>query len=521
MNLTKSAARYAWIHGALLSVLFVGAYWIPITEMIHVWLTNDDYSYGILIPFVSAYLFWDQRYRLRELKLEVSWRVLPLLLVFICVSIYGILGSSGHVSRPSIPILIILIAAFCFGEMFVKKFALPFGFLVFMVPLPTFLDRTIGVFLKSVSSQMGGFLIKISGISVHVTGNVIDLGVTKLQVVDACSGLRFVFPLLALGVVYAYFFEKRMWKKWVCVLSTLPIAVLTNGLRIGITGILTEFYGSKVAEGFFHDFSGWIIFMFAFAVLFLLGRMLRWIWPDSSITQPYIESPIVNPLKMKVDGLKGTLVSAVLLLIVTVLTLNTQALPGLRIKGGIQEFPLRLEEWRGRSAVVDPEIIERSGAEESFSGYYANERGENVSLYIGYRGSAFLENSNFFHSPTVCLPGSGWSVRQQSTHRIDNVPFFNTLHVTKMVINSMGADRLVYFWFQTKNRTTHDKNINRFHLAMHAIKHDNTHDMLIRPITTVAAGEQIGDAEKRLDRFVRSMMKELLLFLKTNQYEES
>ena len=105
----------------------------------------------------------------------------------------------------------------------------------------------------------------------HVSGNVIDIGVTQLQVVDACSGLRYLFPLIALGMVYVYFFERVLWKRVFCVAATIPIAVLTNGLRIGVTGIMTKFLGAKAAEGFFHGFSGWLLFLASFACLFIVG----------------------------------------------------------------------------------------------------------------------------------------------------------------------------------------------------------------------------------------------------------
>ena len=150
---------------------------------------------------------------------------------------------------PAVPILVLLFTAFVFGLDAVRRLFLPLVFLVFMVPVPAVLERTIGVFLKSVSSKIGGALISLAGVSVHVSGNVIDIGVTQLQVVDACSGLRYLFPLIALGILYAYFFEKVLWKRVLCVLATIPIAILMNALRIGITGILAKHLGVATARG--------------------------------------------------------------------------------------------------------------------------------------------------------------------------------------------------------------------------------------------------------------------------------
>ncbi len=510
-----------WVSVFFLSVLFTAAYWIPLAATVKTWETNADYSYGFLIPIVSIYLLWDLRERLKGLVLKCSWSFFPFLLFFVLLSIYGILGSSGHIARPTIPVLIILITGFCFGYPIVKTMSLPLGFLIFMVPLPTLLDRTIGVFLKSVSSHLGGMLIEMWGISVHVSGNIIDLGVTKLQVVDACSGLRFVFPLLALGIVYAHFFERVLWKKIICVLATIPIAIVTNGIRIGLTGILTEYYGPKVAEGFFHDFSGWAIFMVAFAFLFFFGRILRF-FPAGHPTVPMDTGtnegvPRIYPTNINRDVKVAVGISGSLLLVVLFLTLNTQAMPRMGLKGGIAGFPLRFDRWNGKAEIVSPEIITESGAEEAFSATYGDGVAGDVSLYIGYRGSAFLENENFFHSPTVCLPASGWELLQQSKYTIKGVPHFGDLTVTRMVMEAMGTKMLVYFWFQTKDMATYDKNINRFHLALHAIRKDNTHDLFIRTIVGVRSDEDLLNTEDRLNRFVNEMMPVLLEYVNTNQ----
>ena len=271
-----------------------------------------------------------------------------------------------------------------------------------------------------------------------------------------------------------------------------------------------------MAEGFFHDFQGWAIFMVSFVFLFIFGRFLR-------LFPPKVEKILQKELKdsEKIFKNKGNIsafiVSVVLLFIVGGLTFNVSALPPVKIKGGLKSFPSSFNEWKGQTQVVEPEIIDASGAEEAFSCDYINQKNHVVSLYMGYRSTAFLENVNFFHSPTVCLPASGMKTISKSKHIINDVSLFETLPVTEMVMESMGTKLLVYFWFQTKNKATHDKNINRFHLALHAIKKDNTHDLFIRPITSIEKGESIEDARQRMDGFTREMMGTLITFLKENQ----
>ena len=166
------------------------------------------------------------------------------------------------------------------------------------------------------------------------------------------------------------------------------------------------------------------------------------------------------------------------------------------------------------------QIIIKSGAEESFSAFYQNSGKGPVSLYIGYRSTAFLSNENFFHSPTVCLPSSGWKILEESTHIISNVPVLGTIKVAQLIMDGAGQKHLLYFWFQTKDKTTHDKNINRFHLTLHALKRDNTYDLFMRPIAPMHPGESIENAQRRMDVFVRDMMGTLTQFLKEKQVRE-
>jgi exosortase D (VPLPA-CTERM-specific) len=517
-----------WGSTALTAVLvtsFLACYWQTIAGLVHVWSTNDDYSYAFLIPFISAYLIWEKRKAIAATPVRTNWLGGALFLFFLVISVYGILGSSPSAVRPAVPLVILSITLFCFGKEMLKTLALPLSLLIFMIPLPTLFGTLVGNRLRLASTQLGEIILRLAGVSVFVEGNVIDLGVTQLQVVDACSGLRYILPLFALGVLFAYFLEKTRWKQVVLVISTIPIAVITNGIRIGITGVLAERYGPNVADGFFHGFSGWLVFMFAFALLFLFHLILKTLFrrgPGTSLpvtqkTDRRGESNPGNPNRHV--SLLPIILCAACLFIVSILSSATAAFPPLKIKGSLASFPMVIDGWKGRVQRMDPEIVTESGAQDALSAVYRDGSGKTISLYVGYRESPFNESENFFHSPYVCLPSSGWKKQAISNHRISDVPRFGTITVRKMVSERMGHRHLVYYWFQTKNRTSFDVNINRFHLAVHALRRDNTHDLFIRPITPVEPGETAQQAEARLDRFVRTMMKTLLEFLDQGQTE--
>jgi exosortase D (VPLPA-CTERM-specific) len=504
----------------VLAVLFIAAYWVPLRSMATIWMENEDYSYGFMIPLASAYLLWEKRKTLSGIPVKSAWEGLPVLLLFALISLYGMLGSSGNVSMPSIPVLIVLFSLFCFGVEAVKRLMLPLGFLVFMVPVPAAIDRYLGMHLKAISTRLGGAFISLFKIPVNISGNIIDLGVMQLQVVDACSGMRYIFPLLALGFLYAHFFERVLWKRAVCVLVTIPLGVLFNALRIGITGVLTDRFGPGVAHGFFHDLSGWVVFVFAFVMLFAVSRVLRMFPPRAAVSRNpaapqanLVPSPPSEPR----NTTSAFLISAAVLVIVAALSLSTSTLPPISVEGGIESLPLVIGPWKGNQEVVNPVMIRESGAEQAFSGFFTDRSGNGVSLYVGYRSSAFLANENFFHSPTVCIPYSGWVEQDVKRRTITGVSSFGTLEVTTMLIEKEGMRQLVYFWFQTKDRATYDKNINRFHLSLHALRRDNTYDLFMRPITPINRAERVEDAEQRLDGFVRDLMPVLLKFLKEKQ----
>ncbi len=504
-----------------ITLSFFLCYSTTIKGLNSVWINDEDYSYAFLIPFITMYLIWERRKQIASTPVGISWVGGAFFFFFLLISLYGILGSSPSAVRPAIPLIILSIALFCFGWEMFKVLAFPLSMLIFMIPLPTMFGTYIGVHLKTISTLLGKAILVLAGISVFVEGNVIDLGVTQLQVVDACSGLRYVLPLLALGVLFAYFFEKTRWKQVFLVLSAIPIAIVTNGLRIGATGILAKYYGPKVAEGFFHGFSGWLVFMFAFGLLLLLSVGLRYIPCRTPVdeTKSGIESETTKkPAIHSRSNIVPVTIVSVSMVLVGLLSMTTSAFPALKIQGGLGNFPMTIGEWSGQREFVPPDIITLSGAEDALNALYRNNQNSVISLYVGYRGSPFGESENFFHSPSVCLPSSGWKTMSIGTHSIPDVPSFGTIVVKKMIIERMGERQLVYYWFQTKSRVSHDVNINRFHLTLHALKRDNTHDLFIRPIMPMKKGQKEEEAEKKMDQFVRDFMVEMEKFLKEKQY---
>jgi EpsI family protein len=324
--------------------------------------------------------------------------------------------------------------------------------------------------------------------------------------------------LLALGVIFVYFSEKSRWKQIALVVSTIPIAILTNALRIAGTGFLAQKFSLQLADSFFHSFSGWLLFLFALVLLFVGYKMLSYIQPPKAPNRH-------NPINSDRNSVKNThnrinvamIICSIFLIITGFLGYSTLALPPLKIDKGLTNFPLQFHGWKGRTENIDSKIIALSGAEDAFNGIFKSQTGDIISLYIGYRGSPFVESENFFHSPNVCLPSLGWKTLTISNHEIPGVPGFDNIIVRRMLIEKMGYRQLVYYWFQTKNRVSSNVNVNRLHLMYHALQKDNTHDLFIRPMTLLKPNETEEDAGDRLDQFVRDVTGILIDFLASNQ----
>jgi exosortase len=149
-----------------------------------------------------------------------------------------------------------------------------------MVPIPAILFNQIAFPLQLIASQFGEAVIRAVDIPVLREGNVLILANISLEVAEACSGIRSLISLLTLGIVFGYIGDGRNWVRTLIALSAIPVAVIANGARVAGTGIAAHYYGQAAAEGFFHEFSGWLVFIAAFAMMLLFHRLLLLVAPD-------------------------------------------------------------------------------------------------------------------------------------------------------------------------------------------------------------------------------------------------
>ncbi len=233
-----------------------------------------DFSHGFLIPIVSLYFVYERRKQLSALSLSSNWAGLGLIIFGILLLLLGNLATEYFTMRFSLLVVLGGILFFLLGREFFKNLLFPLIFLIFMIPIPSILMDRITFPMQLFASKVAAGTLYLIGIPVLREGNVMLLANTSLEVAEACSGIRSLISLLALSVVFAYLSQRVTWKRIILVLSTFPIAIVANAARVSGTGILAHHYGDRVAQGFFHGFSGWILFVVAFICLFVVGSLL-------------------------------------------------------------------------------------------------------------------------------------------------------------------------------------------------------------------------------------------------------
>lgn len=278
-TLTKNKILYVEI--LILSALFIALYYHVIAGMIHDWEVNKNYSHGYLIPFIAGYMIWNIRKELLQIEISPNnWGAL-LILAGAGQLIVAWVGSEYFLQRTSIIVILFGITLFLAGSTFARKLSIPLLYLIFMIPIPAIIWNKFAFPMKLFASYIAVHVVNAIGISILREGNILHLASTTLEVADACSGIRSLTSLLALSAAFVFFVNLTKWKKLVLFLSAVPIAIFTNVLRLTITAALASRYGEKVARGFLHDFSGWLIFMLGLVMLIGVNVLLSRTKKDS------------------------------------------------------------------------------------------------------------------------------------------------------------------------------------------------------------------------------------------------
>jgi len=238
------------------------------------WWQDPDYSHGFVVPLFAGYVLYQRRHMLQHVQLGPNTLGFPVMLGAIVLLLAGTLGAELFVSRSSLLFLLGGMILFFAGWKMLRAVAFPLVFLVLMIPLPALIYNQVTFPLQLLASRLASNSLELFGVPVLREGNVLVLPNYSLEVVEACSGIRSLMSLIALAVAYGYFVEKRLWARITLVVLTLPIAVASNAVRVVGAGVVTYYWGPQYAEGFFHFFQGWLIFVSAVACMLFVHWLL-------------------------------------------------------------------------------------------------------------------------------------------------------------------------------------------------------------------------------------------------------
>jgi len=482
-----------------------------LSELVHRWSWQEEYSHGFLIPVVVAWLLWTRRDALRNSIGRPSWAGFALIALAALMNAIGELSAIFILSQVGFVVALAGIALAIGGYSLLRVTLIPIVFLLFAIPLPYFVDSILTLQLQLVSSQLGVFVIELFQIPVYLDGNIIDLGNSKLLVAEACSGLRYLYPLLSLSFLAAYLFQAPIWQRVIVFLSAVPITIAMNGLRIGVVGILVSKGGPEQAEGLLHLFEGWIVFIACAAILaaeiVVLARLSGKRFFD-------VFHPPVIKAELKAKSVSRSYLPITVCLVTLIATGLAVSLVNDRQeiipeRSRFAAFPLKVGQWQGRPSMLEPDVERSLKFDDYILSDYSEADRRPVNLYVAYYASQRQGESP--HSPIVCIPGGGWQI----THfeRFNNGTADQPLPYNRVIVARDAKQMLVYYWFDERGRAIANEWWSKWYLFADSLLKNRTDGALVRLTTQILPGELERDADNRLQSFMREVVPALKGYL--------
>jgi exosortase D (VPLPA-CTERM-specific) len=489
--------------------------------LLHAW-SLPEYSHGPLIPVLSLLLFLRQLKTVPEVtgQIDDRWPGVAVVLLSFLVATLGKLANISDIVTYATIIWVFGILLISFGWRTGVLFWPPVLHLVYMLPLPDTIYYKMTSHLQLISTDIGVWLLRLFNVPVFQQGNIIDLGVLQLHVAEACSGLRYLFPILSFSYIFAVLYKGPMWHKAVLLLAAVPITILMNSVRIAVAGVIANVYGVSWLEGFTHFFEGWVIFIACILLLFALAALMLRLQPE--------RMSLSEALDLETDGIatqaarirlvqpSAALITAAGIGIAA--NLAWQSLPPRDIevvsRDSFAVFPRQFGTWQqvGPAIRLDPEV-ERALQANDYHQITLRSPGvpSEVDLFMAWYKD---QSQGGVHSPEICLPGSGWEIawleRSDITEQVGSDTPFN---INRAVIQRGMSRMMVYYWFQQGDRRVAWDIAAKFYLMVDGVTRGSTDGAMVRLTTPIAQGESDAAAEARLLEVLREVNPALERFI--------
>ena len=486
------------------------------------WTQEDEYGYGFLILAVVPVLLWGRWHLIESEKARTRWPGLVILVAAQLCAVLAVLGESYFLEQIALIVSLLGIGLAVFGTPAYRLFLPLTLMLLLTVPLPYTLQAMLTIRLQLLSTDIGVAIIQLFGIPVYVEGNIIDLGTYKLQVAEACSGLRYLLPLTGISFLVAYLYKAAFWKKLFVVISAAPITIIINSFRIAVTAVLVNNYGTRMAEGFLHEFEGWIVFLLGVLFLGIEILALERFHLSRVELQPIFQRPQRMVQPRSAEPIKIAFPAIVLLCFcVGTLAATTSIASAFRslsppVRETFAEFPQRVDRWTAKSETDQSEAtVELLKSTDAYLGDFVELPGTPpVNFFVAYYDS--LSKSAAIHSPRVCLPGSGWEFASFQERNIGELIPGTSGTYNDVVIQKGEQKILMYYWFQQRQRLTANEFSMKYYLLVDGLFENRKDGALVRIYTPIIATE--GDkaeamAATRLHSFANAVWPKLPTYL--------
>lgn len=270
----SARGKWPW-RAALLGMLVVFTYRFVIAKLVTDWYGNPDFSHGFLVPLFSVFVVWRSRREIVSIKPAPTWWGLAIVLLALALLLAGTLGAELFLARVSLVILLAGLIITISGMERFKALLFPWALLFLMIPIPAIIFNQITFPLQLLASKLASTILPLLGVPVLREGNVMNLPAMQLEVAEACSGIRSLMSLGTMAVIYGYLLEPKVWRRVILALASIPIAVAANAARVVGTGMCVQYWDPEKALGFFHEFSGWVIFVVSLLLLYLLHSLMN------------------------------------------------------------------------------------------------------------------------------------------------------------------------------------------------------------------------------------------------------
>jgi exosortase D (VPLPA-CTERM-specific) len=491
----------------LLAGLLLWPYLPILIHLVGEWWQNPNFSHGFFVPLFSAFVVWQERSTLARLVPRPSWWGLLILGFGLGVLVLGQMGAELFLSRFSLLIVLAALIVLFLGWGFFRALLFPWAFLVLMIPLPAIVLNQITFPLQLLASKLASTILQWLSVPVLREGNIIYLAAMPLEVAEACSGIRSLMSLATLAMIYGYLMERNNAVRVVLALASLPIAVAVNSLRVVITGLLVQYWDPDKAQGFFHEFQGWLMFVASLATLYLLHRVIRLIWPEeASQSSSYSADPKQgwSLITKRSGGLRFGLAAGFIALTAILLQARgrTEVIPS---RLPFSSFPTQLGEWEGKDIPLDKETLDVLGPGDFLLRGYQDANNVDlpyVELFIAYFASQ--RTGDTIHSPQHCLPGAGWVPLENSQITL-TFPGHSPFPANRYVISKAGVRRLVLYWYWAHDRGVASEYWAKFYLVKDAIRTNRSDGALVRIDADMLPGETPDAAEQRFLPFASTV----------------